>query len=190
MATASNERGGEPPPPRRRIESGLGRAFDMLLNAFALVSGALLVAMMLATVLRVALRTVFNYGILGVDQVSGIFMVYCAFLGAAWVLRRDGHVTVDILVATLPPRARRFFEILASVIGAAACLTIAYFSVVAVQLSLQRGIVVAAELEIPRAVNLIAIPVGCFLLGIEFIRRGLRLYRGELGPRDVPRMEA
>lgn len=174
---------------RSRIVS-LGGALDILLGAFGAVAAVLLIVMMLATVLRVVLRAFFNYGILGVDQISGILMVYIAFLGAAWVLRRDGHVTVDIFLTVLSPRARRVLEIVGSMIGAAACLMISYYSFLAVRQSLQRGILVAAELEIPRAVNLVVIPIGCFLLGIEFVRRAARLYRGEMSGRDEPRMEA
>jgi TRAP-type C4-dicarboxylate transport system permease small subunit len=177
-------------PAKQGGTSGLAWAFDVLLNVFAVVSGMLLVIMMVATVVRVVARAFFNHGILGVDQISGTMMVYIAFLGAAWVLRKDGHVTVDIFLTILPQKARRALEILGSLVASGACLAICYFSVLAIRLSLQRGIVVAAELEIPRAVNLIVIPIGCFLLGIEFIRRAMRLYRGKMTMREMPRLEA
>ena len=166
------------------------RVFDFVLDAFAVIAGLLLVLMMLATVLKVALRVVANHGILGIDQISGTMMVYITFLGAAWVLRNDGHVTVDILIDMLPERVRRIVQVLGSLVGAAACLTIAWFATQAVIVSVQRGILIAAEIEIPRAWNLVVIPLGCFLLGIEFVRRAIRFYRGEISTHRLPRMEA
>ncbi|GGA69177.1 hypothetical protein GCM10011385_23740 [Nitratireductor aestuarii] len=155
----------------------LGRIFDIITDALAVVSSTILVAMMLLTVVKVAMRSVLNYGILGIDQISGIMMVYMTFLGAAWVLRRDSHVVVDLVVASVPQGARRVMLILSSLVGAAVCFTLTWFGTKAVSLSLSRGVMVAAELEIPRAVNLVVIPLGCFLLGLEFVRRAVRLYR-------------
>jgi len=168
----------------------LERSLDFILNLFGFIASALLVLMMLATVLKVVLRALFNHGILGIDQISGTMMVYITFLGAAWVLRRDGHVAIDIVTSNLQPTTQRVVMFVSSLIGSAVCFVITYFATKAVILSLQRGIVVAAELEIPRAVNLIVIPIGCFLLGVEFLRRAARFYRGEAVFSDTPRLEA
>ncbi|SHE85233.1 TRAP transporter small permease [Devosia limi] len=168
----------------------LGQIFDFILNAFAVVSGVILVTMMLATVVKIGMRLFLNHGILGIDQISGVMMVYMTFLGAAWVLRNDGHVTVDIVTGALAEGPRRVVLIIGSLIGAFACLLVAYFSAQTVAISLARGVMVAAELEIPRAVNLVVIPLGSFLLGIEFIRRAMRFYRGDVVASELPRMEA
>ncbi|MHA6688630.1 TRAP transporter small permease [Mesorhizobium sp. A556] len=165
------------------------RSFDFMLDFFAGVASVLLVVMMLATVLKVVFRALFNHGILGIDQVSGTMMVYITFLGAAWVLRRDGHVSVDIVTANLRPQVRNVVMSVSSLIGAVVCFVLAWFGTSAVLLSLQRGVVVAAELDIPRAVNLWVIPVGCLLLGIEFLRRAVRFYKGEVVISDTPRLE-
>ncbi|MFK4825439.1 TRAP transporter small permease [Paenochrobactrum sp. BZR 588] len=153
--------------------------YDFILNLFAFLACLTLIAMMLATVIKVAMRVFFNYGIHGIDQISGIMMVYITFLGAAWVLRKDGHVTVDILMTIVSPPVRRAMLIISSIISAIVCLIMAYYGYHAIIRSIQRGIMVAAELEIPRAINLAVIPVGCFLLGVEFILRTLRFIRAD-----------
>ena len=168
----------------------LDRLFDHLLTFFAVVASVLLVGMMLATVLKVAMRATLNHGILGIDQISGTLMVYITFLGAAWVLRKDGHVTVDIAIAALPDRGRAMVLVVASLVAAVACLAVAWYSASTVALSLRRGVVVAAELEIPRAVNLVVIPIGTFLLGIQFLRRALMFARGDVQASETVRMEA
>ena len=101
--------------------SKLERSFDFILNLFAGIAAVLLVVMMLATVLKVVLRALFNHGILGIDQISGTMMVYITFLGAAWVLRRDGHVAVDIVTANLRPQVQRGVMFVSSLIGNRSC---------------------------------------------------------------------
>src|SRR5690606_33467549 len=105
----------------------LGRVFDIITNTLALVSSAILVAMMLMTVIKVVMRAVFNHGILGIDQISGVMMVYMTFLGAAWVLRSDSHVSVDLFTEAAPPKLRRILLLISSLIGAAVCFVLTWF---------------------------------------------------------------
>ncbi len=155
------------------------KIYDFILNFFAFLACLTLIAMMLATVLKVGMRVFFNHGIHGIDQISGIMMVYLTFLGAAWVLRKDGHVTVDIVTTIVSAPVRRYMLITASILSAIVCLIMAYYGYHSVVRSVQRGIMVAAELEIPRAINLAVIPVGCSLLCVEFVLRTLRFIRAD-----------
>jgi TRAP-type C4-dicarboxylate transport system permease small subunit len=106
------------------------------------------------------------------------------FLGAAWVLSREEHVTIDIVTGHLSPSAQRILTIFSSILCALVCLLIFVFGVMEVVYSLGKGILVAAELEIPRAVNLVVIPLGCLFLWIQFTRRAWLAYQsdGSVGP--------
>lgn len=150
------------------------RVFDWLLDAGAALSGALLVAVMLLTSVKVFFRYGLREGLLGVDQISGTLLVYIAFLGAAWVLRREEHVTIDLLVTRLRPATRRWLTCVNSCAGALICLVVAYYGTVEAVTSWQRGILIPAEIEIPRVINLGVIPLGCFLLSFQFMRRARR----------------
>ncbi|MDE0028661.1 MAG: TRAP transporter small permease [Deltaproteobacteria bacterium] len=152
------------------------RIFDWLLDAGAALSGALLVAVMLLTSVKVFFRYGLREGLLGVDQISGTLLVYIAFLGAAWVLRREEHVTIDLLVTRLRPATRRWLTCANSVVGALICLVVAWYGTVEAVTSWQRGILIPAEIEIPRVINLGVIPLGCFLLSLQFMRRARRAY--------------
>ncbi len=163
----------------RRIPArGLGRralaVFDHAVNAGAVLAAALLIAVMVMTTVKVVFRYGFREGLIGIDQISGTMLLYIAFLGAAWVLRRDEHVTLDLVVGGLGPAVRRRLLILTSFLGAAVCLVLALFGTLEVISSIQRGIRIPAEIEMPRAINLVVIPLGCLCLGLEFIRRLVR----------------
>ncbi|MPZ57078.1 MAG: TRAP transporter small permease subunit [Rhizobiales bacterium] len=157
------------------------RLFDRIIDALAALAALLLIAVMVATTVKVFYRYGLRQSLIGVDQISGTLLLYIAFLGAAWVLRREGHVTIDLLLSHVGRRTRLLLMVGSSLIGAAVCLVVAVFGTVEVVNSIQRGIRIPAEIEIPRAVNLIVIPIGFLLLGLQFLRRALNgLKRGEM----------
>jgi len=154
------------------------KLFSWIVNFFAGIAGILLVAIMLATVFKVGLRGMAGIGVIGIDQLSGMAMVYMTFLGAVWVLRNNGHVTVDLLISAVSAPTRRRLVILNSIIGAGVCFTLSFYGFSAVYTTMMRGTMVVQELEMPRAVGLVPIPVGSLLLGVEFLRRVLVAHRG------------
>lgn len=166
MSRPGENANGEPPRP-----GAWGRAFDMVLDAGAGLAAVLLLGVMLVTSIKVIFRYGFHEGLVGVDQISGTMLLYITFLGAAWVLRREEHVSIDLLVAGLRPRVRRHLTVINSLIGAAICLLLAAYGTQEAFTSWQRGIRIAAEVEIPRVINLGVIPLGCLCLGLQFLRR-------------------
>lgn len=149
---------------------------DRIMTAAAVLAGALIVLVMLMVCAKVFSRYFFGVGIVGVDQISGTLLVYVTFLAAAWVLRREQHVTIDILLSSVGDGPRRWMNIVASLLGAAVCFLLMVYGTLEVWQSWQRGVRVAAELEIYRAYNLAVIPLGSFLLFIQLLRRaGLHL---------------
>lgn len=168
----------------------LERIFATLVNIFAVLASLLLIAVMLATVIKIGLRSFFGIGIIGIDQLSGTAMVYMTFLGAVWVLRNNGHVAVDLVVSSVSVPTKRRLIMLHSTIGAIVCFVVSWYGFHVVQISLARGVMVASELEIPRAIGLIPVPIGAFLLGIEFLRHVLVAARGGFDMEGPLRQEA
>jgi TRAP-type C4-dicarboxylate transport system permease small subunit len=147
----------------------------------AALAAALLIAIMLATTIKVIFRYVLNQGLIGIDQISGTLLLYITFLGAAWVLRREEHVAIDLLVAGRSPKVRRRFHVVSSILGALVCLVLTVAGTLEVIGSWQRGVLIPAEIEIPRAINLVVIPLGSLCLGLQFVRRAWSA-RPDAGP--------
>ena len=158
-------------PPSHPRHNAVLRVFDLIVDGAAILAAALLIAVMLATTIKVFFRYGLREGLLGIDQFSGTMLLYITFLGAAWVLRREEHVSIDLLVSVLTARTRRRLQIFGSLLAAAICLCLALFGTLEVLNSLQKGIRIPAEIEIPRAINLVVIPFGSLLLGLQFVRR-------------------
>lgn len=147
------------------------RIFDRILDIGAALAAGLLVTVMLLTTVKVFYRYGLRQSLIGVDQISGIALLYIAFLGAAWVLRRDEHVTIDLLLSQVSITTRRSLQVISAIIGAVVCLVLAGFGALEVVSSIQRGVRIPAEIELPRAVSLAVIPIGFLLLGLQFLRR-------------------
>ena len=168
------------PAPLRSRAAGALRVFDLIVNAGAVLAAVLLVGVMLAATVKVVFRYGLEKGLIGVDQFSGTMLLYITFLGAAWVLRREEHVTIDLLSGALRPPVRRYLSILSSVLGVLICLCLVVFGTLEVISSLQKGIRIPAEIEIPRAINTVVIPLGCLFLGLQFLRRAWLAFQGTL----------
>ena len=76
------------------------RAVDALLVAIF----AVLIVLVFA---NVVLRYLFDSGVSATDELSRMIFIWIAFVGAVCVARRNGHLGVDLLTASLSPRARR-----------------------------------------------------------------------------------
>ena len=153
------------------------RAFDLIVDGGAILAAVLMIAVMLTTTVKVVFRYGLREGLIGIDQISGTMLLYITFLGAAWVLRREEHVTLDLVVGRVAPEVRRQMLVWGSVAAALVCLAVTGFGTFETVTSWQRGIRIPAELEMPRAINLVVIPVGCLFLGLQFLRRAWRHWR-------------
>ncbi len=153
--------------------------FDHTITAGGTLAGVLLVALMLVVSVKVFFRYVLHEGLVGIDQISGMGLLYITFLGAAWVLKRGGHVTIDILSVRLNPETQRWLSIITSIVGAIVCLILTWYGTLEAFGSWQRGIMTAKELEIPRAISTAIIPMGSFFLSIQFLRRAWSYHKDE-----------
>jgi C4-dicarboxylate transporter DctQ subunit len=162
---------------RRTFAAMAMRIFDRIVDTGATIAATLLVCIMIMTVVKVFFRYVLRTGLVGVDQISGTLLLYIAVLGAAWVLRREEHVIVDLVLGHVSEKTRSFLLVVSSLLGAMVCFLVAVFGTIELVNSLERGIRIPAEIEMPRAVNLIGIPIGFLLLALQFLRRALAALR-------------
>ena len=104
-------------------------------------------------------------------EICEVMLCLITFLGAAWLLRRKGHVSVDIVISRLGEKARTASAILTSLLGMVICLLITLAGIWITIDHFRAGITVPGYLDIPKAPFLLIIPLGCFMLTIEFLRQ-------------------
>jgi TRAP-type C4-dicarboxylate transport system permease small subunit len=91
----------------------LQKAEEILSNIiryFGMISTGFLLIMMMLTVCDVILRFFFGRPISGSYELTGLLMVFVAFLGLAWCALQEGHIMVEFLAEKLPKKVQMFLE--------------------------------------------------------------------------------
>ena len=152
--------------------------FDKILDYFMYMAGAAVVFMILSVFAEVMVRLLFGFSIQWVVEINEYLIYYITFLGTAWLLRREGHVKVDILLNALPPRGKTVLNVTTSIICAVLCLVVTYYSTITTVDLFQRHVRSLTLMATPMGYLIGIIPIGCFLLSIQFLRRTYKYMQG------------
>jgi TRAP-type C4-dicarboxylate transport system permease small subunit len=94
-----------------------------------IIAIGILMAMMLFTVLNVALRAFFDLPLPGDVELIELAMVCTGFLGLAWCAMKGKHIRVDLVVSFLPKRAQNIIDSFCYLAALGACIIIAWQSI-------------------------------------------------------------
>lgn len=160
------------------------RLHDGLISLMALVAAFMLVWLMVATVVSVGMRNS------GVQPFAWLFtsteyaLLYMTMLGAPWLVRRRGHVHIELVTAALPPALRRGLSRLVALACVAVCLVLAWKGYDLVRLNIARNDYDVRAFYFPRWILTIAFPISFGLMAVEFARFAVGrelLHSGEAG---------
>lgn len=149
----------------------VGAFFDHVMKYMYGVAGFFVIAMMLVMCYETIMRYFFRRPPAWAVEISEYTLFLIAFLGAPWLLKVKGHVNIDLVINRLNPKVQTLLNITTSAIGTIICLFITSYGVESTIDHFQRGVPVVKTLYFPKFVFLAFIPVGCFLLSIQFIRQ-------------------
>lgn len=153
------------------------RIFDSAVGVLAFCAAVLLVFTMLGVSTDVSSRYFLNRPIPWLPEVTEYSLLYLTFLGATWVLIKHGHIKMDIVLNRLNPGVQHLLNGITSIICAVLCLVIAWYSAESTLENFRIGYFLPTELKPPKFIVLAIIPVGSFLLFIQFLREANRYLR-------------
>jgi len=155
------------------MESGEGPATsDDVLGRIEFWVGALALAFAAALVfVSVVLRYGFAYSISAFDELVRYSIILGAFVAASRLLHHEGHVTVDVLLVTLPEKWRAVLQMVAFTAGALFCALLLYTGIHYVSQSMSIGTRSMSNLRIPMWIPHMAVPLGAGLLLIRFVQK-------------------
>jgi len=145
--------------------------FDRILSAMAVFAGFLVIFIMLGVCGEVISTVFIGRSLPWMTEIVNYCLLWITFLVAAWVLKNDGHIKMDIVLTRLSIRNTALLDVFTSIIGAIICLVIAWFSARVTWQNFQTGSVIPIYLYVPAAFVNFIIPVGYLLLFIQFLRR-------------------
>src|SRR3972149_4403617 len=103
---------------------GFVRVWDRLLDAVMVLAGILFWGQMLIVNIEVFSRYL-GRPTTWVAEISSILVLWIPFMIAGWVLRREGHVKMDVLVERLNPESQAMINFVTSLIGVVFMLIVA-----------------------------------------------------------------
>lgn len=148
-----------------------GNIFDQVCTVLAILAGVLVIFVFAIVNSEVIIRSTTVHSISEwMIEVSEYCLLFMTFLGTTWLLRRDGHVKIELVLSRLEPRHQVVIRVFNSIICAIACLILTWYSARVTWTNFQSGFLYGGGLMPPYWIILSIIPVGSFLLSIQFMR--------------------
>jgi TRAP-type C4-dicarboxylate transport system permease small subunit len=149
----------------------LGRAYGRLLHAGAVVAALLLGVLALLVTGDVVARNLRIGTLPWILEVSEYGLPLATFLVAPWLLYRNEHVRLDVLLTALPVGVARALDRFSDAVGLAVSVVFVVYGVRAVASSAQQGSMVIKSVIFPEWWLYAPVPVCFAFLGVEFVRR-------------------
>jgi C4-dicarboxylate transporter DctQ subunit len=143
---------------------------DCLLITLVYVAAVILTFITLLVCLDVVARAVAKKSVTGVTEFTEYSLLYITFLCAPWVLKRDAHVKIDILLKKLSKKNEALVNSISSLLGACVCSFLVWWGTYVALDRLWRRSYQPTAIEIPDFPIFIVIPLGSCFLMIEFLR--------------------
>lgn len=160
-----------------RFSSRLDAIFGRIVDTLNYLGIFLLVFITLAVIAEVVVRYGMGYSITWVVDIGEYIMLWIAFLGGAWVLKREGHVRMDLVINCLKPRTQTLVNLAMSFVGVGICLILCWYSGESTLDHFLRGVTRRGMIRVPKAPIMAVIPIGSLLLAIQFLKRALGFLR-------------
>lgn len=145
------------------------RVFVRLNDWLAQATAGLVVLMMFSVVYDVLARMIFSAPTMWVIDVNEYMLVYATFLPAAWILLRDSHVKVELVVQSVGPGTRRVLDVFSNVSGLLYCVILTWQGWLFAWQSYEAGYRFSTALSAPQFPVYAIIPIGAAWLGIAFV---------------------
>ncbi|MGH8741449.1 MAG: TRAP transporter small permease [Burkholderiales bacterium] len=122
---------------------------DLLIDALAVAAAALLCALVALILVDVAARYLRLFALSWGLEATEYMLYAITFLGAPWVLREGGHISIELVVERLAPGPRRVVRRLSDLLGACVCVLLLYFACRVTWRSYASGIMVQKSFIFP-----------------------------------------
>lgn len=147
-----------------------------LLHRLHLLEDGLLVfllgAMIVLASTQIALRNLFDYGLVWADPLLRVMVLWLGLVGASVATRENRHIQIDLLTRFLNPKSLLFLNTLVNQFSAWVCLIIAWSGATWIQFDYIDE--VPGIYGIPAWILEIVIPIAFTLIGIRYLMQSVR----------------
>ena len=160
------------------------RAYRFLMQASGVAAALVIGVVVLLVTVDVVGRNIGLGGLPWAVEISEYSLPLATFLAAPWLLYRNEHVRIDILLTALPGSAARQINRAADAVGLAVCLVFVWYGIKVIADSMRLGSMIIKTLVIPEWWTFAPVPICFALLAVEFVRRmltGSGIASGQIG---------
>lgn len=150
------------------------KVHDRIIDGFLHIASWLTFAVTLGIGYEVASRYFFGRPTVWAEDFTDYTMLYMTFLAAAYLAREGGHVNLTYLLDHFHGRRLHVTEAVNSYICAIVCAFIVWYSAGDTLDAIINEVEVNRALAIPKYYVTGIIPVGMFVLFVQFVRNGFR----------------
>lgn len=147
-----------------------GSVFDRVLKTMFYLASLLNVVIFFSTCTELFLRYFFNLPQIWAVEVTEYAMLYMTFLGAAWLLKEDRHVKIDLLFAFIRPRTQALLNAVSALLGAVVCVVLLSYGSWSTWHHYVKGLTTFSAMQPLKWPFLVVIPFGSLLLLVQFLR--------------------
>jgi C4-dicarboxylate transporter DctQ subunit len=148
----------------------LGSAFDHIVQVFAAAAAVLIIFAMVGVTTDVAARYFAKVSIFWMFEATELSLLFITFLSAAWVLRRKGHVNIDIVLNRLGQKGQALINAITSMISAIVFLIVTLYGARVSWENFQMGYTTMTQLNPPKWPMLTVISLGSLLLFLQLCK--------------------
>lgn len=156
--------------------------FDGIITLFGILVVILIAFNMISVSTAVVMRYLLKSSPAWVIEVTEYSLLYITFLGSAWLLRKEGHVRMDLIISGFNPKTRALINTITYALCTIVCFIVAWYGVKVTWDHYQTHYVLPTILRPPSYLIVGVIPIGSFALFVQFLRRTtkyLQTYQGQ-----------
>lgn len=158
----------------------ISRIYNIALNLCGMLAGLLILAIATGIVADVLYRNLAGRSFPWMLESSEYALCVAVFLAIPWAMREGAHVRMDALVRVSTEKVGRSIELGADIVGFAISAFVAVLGVVGAWESFTSGTIIYKSVVFPEWWILSTLPVSMAFLAVEFLRRIIRLSKGEV----------
>ncbi len=147
---------------------GFVRKWDLVVDVITALAGILLWGQMIIVNIEVCARYL-GRPTTWASEISSLLILWIPFMVAAWVLRNEGHVKMDLIVERLSPSTQAMMSFITSLIGIVVMLIVAWAGLMTAINWI--GTRTPTMLMLPKAPLIGIICFGSLMLTIQFVIR-------------------
>ena len=170
------------------MNNALSRAAKALMTALRFAAGAMLALSVAINFANIIGRYFLSVSLSWAEEAMLFLMIGCVFLGAGPVGWAGRHIRMDVVIALLPPRARKAFDVFSDLVTIATCVALAIFAwpVMTMLTELdQRSQSANIPLVIPQAALPLGLLLMALLIAVRLFVQGARDDEAASPPEDV-----